>query len=369
MSTIRVNNLQNTSTTDGGISIDTSGHVTVDGVAMPSSGPLSNRNLIINGAMQVAQRGTSAAAGTYGSVDRFYVAFSQGARTQSQEDLTSGTPYDEGFRKFFRATNTTPGGNNTSSFTALRQVIEDQNLASSGWNYQSSNSFITLSFWVRSSVSQEFYTYLNFGTEEHNYIFSIGTLEADTWTKITKTIPGNSNLSLDNDNSGGLEITISPFWGTNFTTSGATVDAWHTWNSSARVPDMTTTWNTTSGATFDITGVQLEVGSVATPFEHRSYSDELRRCQRYYCVYVDPATNSRHYGTSDNFAYFAAQYTFPSVMRAAPSSTEIVSPTFSGCDTLRPFVSNNNAIFVVDLNGTNTDFYVKGYTYGFDAEL
>jgi hypothetical protein len=323
MSTIKVNKIENTATADGGIAIDASGHVQVDGVQLPTAGPLSNRNLIINGAMLVAQRGTSATSGTYGSVDRFYVASSQGTRTQSQESLSSGSPYDEGFTKFFRATNTTPGGNNTSSFTALRQVIEDQNLANSGWNYKSSSSYVTLSFWVRSSVSQEFYTYLNFGTDEHLYTFSIGTLAANTWTKITKTVPGDSSLSLDNDNSGGLEITISPFWGTNFTTSGSTVDAWYTFNGSSRVPDMTTTWNTTSGATFDITGVQLEVGEKATPFEHRSYGDELARCQRYYYK-IGPLPSQDYFGiceveSSTNSILFGE---FPVTLRADPTAVE-----------------------------------------------
>ena len=282
MSTIKVNKIENTATADGGIAIDASGHVSVDGQQMPTAGPLSNRNLIVNGAMQVAQRGTSSTSTNYATVDRFQVPSSGGTRTQSQESLTSGSPYDEGFHNFYRVTNTSAGSNNASDFAVVRTVLEDQDIANSGWNYESTSSYITCSFWVRSSVSQEFYAHFNQGTDAYNYAVSIGTLTANTWTKITKTIPGNSNLSFSNDNTAGLEINIVAFWGTNFTTSGSTVDAWYAWNGASRVPDMTTTWNTTASATFDVTGVQLEVGEKATPFEHRSYGDELARCKRYF---------------------------------------------------------------------------------------
>ena len=260
MSTIKVNAVRNTATNDGGIDIDASGHVTVDGQQLPTAGQLSNRNLIINGAMQVAQRATSSTSTNYATVDRFQVPSSGGTRTQSQESLTSGSPYDEGFHNFYRVTNTSAGSNNSSDFVVVRTVLEDQDIANSGWNYESTSSYITCSFWVRSSVSQEFYAHFNQGTDAYNYAVSIGTLAANTWTKITKTIPGNSNLSFSNDNTAGLEINIVAFWGTNFTTSGSTVDAWYAWNGASRVPDMTTTWNTTASATFDVTGVQLEVG-------------------------------------------------------------------------------------------------------------
>ena len=154
MSTIRVNTIQSTSTTDGGISIDSSGHVTLDGQSLPSAGPLSNRNLIINGAMQVAQRGTSQTNQGYGSVDRFYTVFNGGAMTTSQESLTSGDPYDAGFRNFVRLANTT-AASSAAHYRRLIQLIEAQNLTNSGWNYASATSYVTLSFWVRSSVSQE----------------------------------------------------------------------------------------------------------------------------------------------------------------------------------------------------------------------
>ena len=316
MSTIRVNAIQSTSTTDGGISIDTSGHVTLDGQALPSAGPLSNRNLIINGAMQVAQRGTSSTASGYGTVDRFRPGYGGGTQTQSQVAITSGDPYDEGLRYILRLTNTaTATASNNNRLVAHK--IEAQNIASSGWNYTSSSSYLTLSFWVRSSVAQEFYGYLRTedGTSQA-YPFSLGSLTADTWTKVTKTIPGNSNLQFDNNSNLGLEVVIAPFFGTDSTDSSVTTDAWAAWSASTRTPDYTNTWAGTTNATFDLTGVQLEVGSVATPFEHRSFGDELQRCQRYYQESPNGVTT---YPSSGGYA--RAYIGFPIYMRAAPTHT------------------------------------------------
>ena len=245
------------------------------------------RNLIINGAMNVAQRGTSSTSTGYQTVDRFQVQFSgtDEAPTQAQVDLSSSdTPYTLGFRKSLKVTN----GNQTSGagaadYIGIEQRIEAQNIATSGWNYASPSSFVTFSFWVKSSVAQNFYGFLF--TEdgaERIYSFETGSLSANTWTKITKTIPGNSIVQVNNDNGFGLQIYLWAFQGTNYTDSGATLNQWKVWDGADRFPDMTTTWYTTNDATFETTGWQLEVGSQATPFEHRSYGEEELLCHRYF---------------------------------------------------------------------------------------
>ena len=245
------------------------------------------RNLIINGAMMVAQRGTSGTNSGYGTVDRFRVQYSgtDEAPTQSQVDVASGTtPYTLGFRKALKITNgNQTGGAGTSDAVHFQYYAESQDIANSGWNYTSSSSFITLQFWIKSSVAQNFQGRVRTrdGTSQ-NYAFETGSLSADTWTKVTKTIPGNSNLQFDNNTEKNLQTDIFAFLGTDDTSSAVSLDTWATYTSGTQVKDVTSTWYTTNDATLEITGVQLEVGSQPTAFEHRSFGEELALCLRYY---------------------------------------------------------------------------------------
>jgi len=283
------------------------------------------RNLIINGAMTVAQRGTShTGSNNYGAVDRFYVHRSvTNEPTQEQVNVASGTtPYSLGFRKAYKITN----GDQTignGKFLRYRYGIEAQDLANSGWNYTSTSSYITISFWLKSSVAQNFYIDLQTsdGTAQ-NFAYETGSLTADTWTKIVKTIPGNSNLTFDNDAGSGMFININAFMGTNYTDSGHTLDTWSAFASGNRIPDMTSTWYTTNDATWEITGVQLEVGSQATAFEHRNFGEELALCQRYFWTAAHqtsstqvPIFNSSQYNSTASYGHLH----FPTEMRDYPS--------------------------------------------------
>ena len=248
---------------------------------------LSFCNLIINGAMKVAQRGTSSTTNGYGSVDRWKVnsGGTDEAVTHAQHALTSSDtgPWAKGFRYSLHLTN----GNQTSGagaadFIEVDQEIEAQDIVQSGWAYTDSNSKITLSFWIKSSVAQNFYGYLRVNDNTKQlYCIETGSLSADTWTKVTKTIPGAAANNIDNDAGAGILLRLLPFYGTNMTGTRP-LNAWAAYDSAARTPDSTTTWYTTNDATFEITGVQLEVGDTATDFEHRSYGEELVRCLRYY---------------------------------------------------------------------------------------
>jgi hypothetical protein len=250
-------------------------------------GALSNRNLIINGAMQVAQRGTSSTSDNYQTVDRFRTNFEASLGvTQTQESLTTGDPYDEGFRNFYRQENTSVSSA-TNSNLQIFQYIESQDIASSGWNYTSPSSYITLSFWVRSSLAGTYNACFRTFDGTGQWYASEFTIAANTWTKITKSVPGNSSLQFDNNNDRGLQIDIIAHWGTDYTDSGFVFDQWAAFSSSSRAQDFDQDWGNTASATFDITAVQLEVGDTATPFEHRSYGDELARCQRYYEVLAE----------------------------------------------------------------------------------
>ena len=245
------------------------------------------RNIIINGAMEVAQRGISSTSDGYHSVDRFEMAYGgeNEAPEQRQQTLTSAAgPYREGHRKAFKITNgNQTGGAGSGDYLFLRTRLEAQDIATSGWDYAQTSSFITLSFWVKSSVAQTFPIRLKSedGTSQ-NYSFQYTISSADTWQKVVHTFPGNSNLDFDNNTDVGLNIFWDIFRGTDQTDSSFTNNAWAAFSSSSRTKDQTSTWWTTDDATFFITGVQLEVGPQATRFEHRTYGDELALCQRYF---------------------------------------------------------------------------------------
>ena len=292
---------------------------------VPSQGQLSHRNLVINGDMRIAQRATTdTGVSGYNTIDRMQgnSGGTDEAPTQAQVDVASGTtPYTLGFRKAFRFTN----GNQTSGagagdYVHLKMVLEAQDIANSGWNYTSSSSFITLSFWVKSSVAQDFSATLR--TEDGTrqvYNMTTGSLTADTWTKITKTIPGNSNLQFDDNANSGLTLFINAFTGTSNTTTGLAQNTWSAWGSAKYAPDMASTWYTTNDATFEFTGIQLEVGPVATPFEHRSFGDELRRCERYYQKKVNYSNQPFGVGNIDGANQGQLHVTLITSMRSKPT--------------------------------------------------
>ena len=362
MSTLKVNKLRDTAGSADAITLDPNGGAVLAGVTTVTSVKVGaavtitesgieasgigitcaningtqiggRRNIIINGAMQVAQRGTSSTSAGYQTVDRFTtsMAGTDEACTFAQVDVTSGTtPYTEGFRKAFRVTN----GDQTSGAGAaddlsVSQHIESQNLAQSGWDYTSSSSFITLSFWVKSSVAQTFFAGIRlYGDDQREFCFSY-TLTANTWTKVIKSIPGASGLTISNDNAIGAFIQWPQWWGTNYTSTGRSVDTWQVKNNASNYPDNTTDWYETNDATWELTGVQLEVGSQATPFEHLGFGEELALCQRYYYRWTAGASNrylwmGQSYSTTSCFGVIKE---FPVTMRAAPTSK--LSGTFT----------------------------------------
>jgi hypothetical protein len=328
------------------------------------------RNLLINGAMRIAQRGTSSTSSNYRTVDRWAVVQSvQNAVTQAQVDVASGTtPYSLGFRKALKVTN----GDQSNGATAgtilyIRQFLEAQDIAQSGWNYTSSSSFITLSFWIKSSVAQSFHGHLRTrdGTDQR-YLFQTGALTANTWTKITKTISGNSNLQFDTDTTAkaidkGLDVTIIPYMGTTYSSSSATFDQWQAEETDNFAgTDMTTTWFTTNDATFEVTGVQLEVGSQATAFEHRTYGDELTLCLRYYqSEYFRIRLNGRSSETISEFTHY-----FKGIMRTQPTVT--TANVYGTLDSVTFGNNNGGACYLDFSNDTNLNFAA---TVNADAEL
>jgi len=322
MSRIKVNRLENTATGNGGIDIDASGHVKFDGQQLPTAGPLSNRNLVINGAMQVAQRGTTSTDNGYRTVDRWQTFFGGSiGGTQSQASLTSGTPYDEGFRAAYKIEITT-ASNNGSDYMQSQTNLEAQDIAQSGWNYKDPSHSLTCSFWVKSSLAGTYNVQYR-ANDSGNFFFNRPfTLTANTWTKVTQTIPGHASLVFNRDTETGLQIVIVQHYGTSHTDNSISNNTWFSLSGASYFKDYAQNFGNTANATFEITGVQLEVGDKATTFEHRSYGDELARCQRYYYMHA------KYTGAVQKSISQAAAYTsssafgvvhFPVTMRAIPT--------------------------------------------------
>ena len=333
MSTLKVAALQGVSASSDAITLAN------DGTCTANLTNRTNKNLVVNGAFLIAQRSTSSTSQGYGSVDRFRIIYNgtDEAPTQAQADVAAGTtPYTSGFRKSFKVTNgNQTGGAGGSDYIMIRTTLEAQDIANSGWNYTSTSSYITLSFWVKSSVAQNFYGHIRSidGTGQR-YAFETGSLSADTWTKVTKTISGNSNLQFDNNANEGLHITMFPFFGTDYTDSGVSLNTWGAYVGGTQTPDQTSTWYTTNDATFEITGVQLEVSDHATDFEHRSFADELNRCFRYYEQFNSNGLAETHFASgyfeNDTTAKFCLLYTRK---RAAPTITASAASTFTSLNT------------------------------------
>jgi len=240
------------------------------------------RNLIINGAMQVAQRGTSTtgvgSAGYYACDRWVYDGNSSAVFTMEQ---STDTP--DGFGNSFKVTTTTADGSlDSGQWGAIQQRIEGQDLQQLGFNTSNPKKF-TVSFWVKSSISGGYVFGLYYDDGSSTSVRYTGkpyTIQsANTWEykTITFDAPTGDN-EIANDNTTGLRLYFCLSAGSNYT--GGTSGTWG--STSDWFVGQEANIDGTLNATFQITGVQLELGDTATPFEHRSYGDELQRCQRYF---------------------------------------------------------------------------------------
>ena len=291
---------------------------TINGIPYANSGSLSNRNLIVNGAMKVSQRATSVTAITgagYFTVDRFRTSVNTlGTWTSTQE---SDAPV--GFSKSLKMTCTTADASPAAGdFATINQRIEAQDLQHLKYGTSSAETF-TLSFWVKSNKTGA--ATVDFQQNDNgNELYSVGyTINAaDTWEYKTITIPGDTAGVINDDN--GIGIVVSWWLNSGSDYTGGSHGGWKTLDNTSRNVSNLGVGGAISDY-FQITGIQLETGSVATPFEHINYGDELARCQRYY------ETGNWHgmYKTSDDTMgwvnYKVTKRDNPSVTSIAPGGT------------------------------------------------
>jgi len=323
MSTLKTTNIQNASSATTNIVLDTSGNVTVGGGITASNGtvvmssPYTMRNKIINGAMVIDQRNAGASVTQSTSIqyvtDRFIVVGDAASKFTAQQVSTSPV----GFSNSILITSSSAYTVGAAEQFNIRHYIEGSNITDLAWGSASAQS-VTLSFWVRSSLTGTFGGSVANSAQNRFYVFSYTINSADTWEQKTITIAGDTTGTWLTTNGIGIRL----FWslGTGSTYSG-TAGSWG--STLYRSVTGATSVVGTNGATFYITGVQLERGTVATPFEYRNYQQELAMCQRYYYKNL-PAAGGSHLGVGFCSSTTVMQNltNFPVPMRTNPTALE-----------------------------------------------
>jgi len=292
-------------------------------------GALSNRNLIINGAMKVAQRGTSTTGVTSGVTyvaDRMPFSLSSlGTWTLTQE---SDGP--DGFANSVKMDCTNADASPAAAdYVFFFHRIEGQDLQQLGYGTSGAQSMV-LSFYVKSNKTGNgtvgfFQTDNSFKHQSHQYTINA----ANTWERKSIIIPSDTSGVINDDNGRGFEIEWALNSGSNFS-AGTLQSTWTALNNTNRNPSNLGIGGSTSDY-WQITGVQLEVGDTPTPFEHRSYSDELQRCSRYAHVLKPEQAYGRYRATYNDIGTSCNTfYEFPVEMRSVPTliSNNMSSSTF-----------------------------------------
>ena len=318
------------------------------------------RNIVINGAMQVAQRGTSSTSTGYATVDRIMVRtnnLDQLAFTQSQ---SSTVPSGEGFSNSFKFEVTTQetalsGG----EYANIQHRIEAQNLQSLAYGTSNAKK-ATLSFWVRSSLTGK-YSVLFFAeddTRSNTQSFTISS--ADTWEHKTITIDGDTTGVIDNNNGSGININFQLAAGSDY--AGTPHSGWGAYAETDDFAFSDQVNFIAQTGTFYLTGLQFELGSQATPFEHRSFGEELALCQRYFDTssadiwYFQPEQLGSGFGR--------AFIPFTVTMRSTPTMTISHNNTsYSAVGTQ----FDGNTYVTSYLNGMSNNNYITSWSA--DAEL
>jgi hypothetical protein len=280
--------------------------------------PTTNRNVVINGAMQVAQRGTSTASITadgFYTADRFKTACSGiGTFTQSIEN---DAPTGSGFRKSLKMLCTTADASPSGTDNlAIFQSFEGQNVQQFLKGTASAKSF-AVSFWVKSNVTGTYIAEL-FDIDNTRQTSISYTISASaTWEKKTIIFASDTTGAFDNDNAVSLQIL---FWlgaGPSLQ-SGTLQTTWASTTNANRAVGQTNVAAATNNY-WQITGVQLEAGAVATPFEFEDIGVTLDKCQRYYFLLVSGATKSFGVGANITASEMQLHAYFPTTMRATPT--------------------------------------------------
>jgi len=296
-------------------------------------GQLGSRNLITNGAMRINQRGNFTLATTgspeYGGPDRYFM-WSYTSTEQVVADISQATdvPSGQGFSYSYKVDVTTAESAVAAEETlTIGQFIEAQNVQHLEYGTSSAKN-VTVSFWIKSTKTGTYCFSLNQPDGSRVYVKEYTVDASDTWEKKIITIPGDASGTINNDNGRGLWLQWVLMAGTN---RQGTANAWRGSQFELATSNQVNAVDNASNNIY-LTGVQLEVGDTATPFEHRSYGAELALCQRYY-YYVGKVANNVLLGGYMSPAQddYLGWMTFPVQMRASPSFNKYGTWTVSNC--------------------------------------
>jgi hypothetical protein len=280
---------------------------------------LTNRNLIINGAMQVAQRGTSQTGVTssgYASAPDRFSSLINGLGTWT---LSQSSDAPDGFSSSYKWECTVADSSiSASDYGILLQRMEGQNLQHLKKGSSNAES-LTASFWVKSSKTGTYIFELYENHSQRSISKSYTISSANTWEYKSIAIPGDTVGTINNDNTQSL---IPAFWvaaGSDYS-SGTLQTSWGSIVNANRAVGVVNLADTV-GNTWQVTGIQLELGDTATPFEHRSYGDELARCQRYYTALGLMQVMGYGYGNGTDGS--GSAFAFPTSMRTTPTMSKV----------------------------------------------
>ena len=324
MSTLKVDAIRHNSATSDAITMASDGTCSAK-LTSVAGAQLSNRRINVNGAMTISQKGTSVS----GNADNGYPLVTDmvnyrrtGGWSGTTWTVSNNTQTPTTLSPFTNFTRWTQAGtvqsapNDTS--TKLQYKIEGQDMAHAMWGTSSAKS-CTLSFYVRSSQSGTYCIWCASSDTNYNYVIEYTISAPNTWQRVTHTIPGPTSGTFNTDNTAGIIFYfIIAGHAASSTYGGATKNVWNT--SGRWTSNQSTAVSANAGATWDITGIQFEVGDTATSFEHRNHQDELRRCRRYFCKYVGNLNINfvnEHPANTSGYIHFP----FYETMRVAPTVT------------------------------------------------
>jgi hypothetical protein len=342
----------------------------IDSISNSQGSPFGFKNRIINGAMVIDQRNAGASVTpttTVYTVDRWSPQVSQSSKLSFQQVSDAPT----GFSYSFKATSLSSYSVTSGDYFILRQHIEGYNAADLNFG-SSTASTVTLSFWVKSSLTGNFSVSIYNSDGSRSYPVSYTINSVNTWEYKTITISGSTTGTWYKDNNIGISLGFGLGAGSTFSAASGT------WNSGSWTPQATSTVSVvgTNTATWQVTGVQLEKGTQATSFDYRDYGNELRLCQRYFEIvgngqytWLLGTTNSVNANEWDYFFKFMVQ------KRSNPTATVVGSWAYSNTNAANSYVSNTglDGFNYIQIATGSGRIYSYNYTVGayitFSAEL